>query len=98
MESAVCAVQAGPFKDQLLAAVNASILGENEALPTRQAIDELRAAAASAADPAERRDLTTLADVMDSAALSGEGYFGWADAYDAFYVKYAEGCGLEIAS
>jgi hypothetical protein len=96
--SAVCAVQAGPFKDYLLAAISASILEENEALPTRQAIDELRAAAASAADSAEARDLTALADAMDSAAMSGEGYLGWSDAYEAFYVKYAEGCGLEIAS
>ena len=96
--SAVCAALAGPFRDYLLAATGAAMLGENEALPTRQAIDELRAAAAGAADPGEEHDLTALADAMEPAAMSGDGYLGWSDAYEAFYVKYAEGCGLEIAN
>jgi hypothetical protein len=78
--------------------MTADIMGENSAVPTRAAIDAFRAVALSATDPVEKRDLTTLADAIDAATLSGGTFADWDPAYEAFYVKYATQCGMEIVN
>ena len=73
------------------------MVGDNEALPLRMAITEISMIAARDQDPTEKKDLTTLADALDTAALSGGGFTDWDPAFEAFHVKYAELCGQEIA-
>lgn len=87
--------QGGPVDDAADAAI-ATIEGENPAVPTRDAIDGFTAIAEHAAGE-EREDLLAVAEAMDDAAMSGEGYVGWSDAHNAFYVKYAEQCGRQLA-
>jgi hypothetical protein len=88
------------FTDATVAAIDfaaGKIDDPSEAVATRDAIVGTEQLAAGLTG-AEREDLLTLADVADKAALSGQGYAGWADALNAFYVKYAERCGQPIAS
>ena len=81
----------------LVDAASAAMAGDNEALPLRMAITEISMIAARDQDPTEKKDLTTLADALDTAALSGGGFTDWDPAFEAFHVKYAELCGQEIA-
>ena len=74
----------------------AAIRDENEASPTRDAISGFEELAGSVNEE-EAADLLTLASATNSAAMSGEVYVGWSAAYEAFYVKYAEACGAELA-
>jgi len=88
------------FTDASIAAIEAVsgvIADPSEAVATRDAIDATQELAARVSGD-ERDDLLTLAEATDAAAMSGEGYGGWVDAFDAFYVKYAEQCGEEIAN
>jgi hypothetical protein len=78
--------------------MTADIMDENSAVPTRVAIDAFRAAAAKATNPVEKSDLTTLANTIDAATLSGGSFADWDPAYEAFYVKYATQCGMEIVN
>ena len=103
-ESVICDFFAagGPnddFTDAAIAAIE-SAAGEipdpSEAVATRDAINGTKELAARVTAD-ERDDLLTLAEVTDTAAISGEGYTGWSDALNAFYVKYAEQCGQEVA-
>jgi hypothetical protein len=81
----------------LVDASGAAITGGNEALPVREAITEINLIATHDADPTEKKDLTTLANTLDSVALSGGDFTDWDPAFEAFYVKYAEPCGQQIA-
>jgi hypothetical protein len=81
----------------LVDAASAAMVGGNEALPLRKAITEITLIAAHDPDPTEKKDLTTLADALDTAALSGGGFADWDPAFEAFHVKYAERCGQQIA-
>lgn len=87
------------FADAAIAAIDfaaGKIDDPSEAVATRDAINGTKELAARASGD-ERDDLLTLAEATDTAAMSGQGYVGWADASNAFYVKYAEQCGQEIA-
>ena len=98
-ESVICDffAIAGP-NDDLAKAANAAISQQpGEAVATRHAIDSINKIA-ELASGVEKKDLLTLAGVLDNAALHGKGYAGWADAFKAFYVKYAGQCGAPIAS
>jgi hypothetical protein len=81
----------------LVDAAGAAMVGGNEALPLRRAITEISLIAARDQDPTEKKDLTTLADALDAAALSGGGFTVWDAAFEAFHVKYADPCGQQIA-
>ena len=81
----------------LVDAASAAMVGDNEALPLRMAITEISMIAARDQDPTEKKDLTTLADSLDTAALSGGGFTDWDPAFEAFHVKYADLCGQQIA-
>jgi hypothetical protein len=85
----------GPVDDARDAAI-AALNGENQAGPTRDAIEGFEDLA-SRASGEEQSDIDALAKAMDEAASSGEGYTGWSGAYDAFFVEYAELCGQEVA-
>lgn len=88
------------FTDASIAAiesVSGVIADPSEAVATRDAIDATQELAARVSGD-ERDDLLTLAEATDATVISGEGYGGWVDAFDAFYVKYAEQCGQEIAN
>jgi len=54
----------------LVDAAGAAMVRENEALPLRRAITEISLIAARDQDPTEKKDLTTLADALDAAALA----------------------------
>lgn len=66
--------------------------GENSAAATRDAINAIVALATKATNPAEKKDLTTLANAMDSAAMTGGSFSDWDPAFEAFHVKYGPGC------
>lgn len=97
-DSVICDffAQGGPGDDLTDAAI-ADIRGENSARPTREAIDGIEALA-DRADGEEQEDLLAFGNALDDAAISGEGFVGWTDAHNAFLVKYAEGCGVELAN
>ena len=97
VESVICEFLPATQK-HILEAVDAALLDENEARPTRAAIDATEALATRATNPTEKADLASLASAMDAAALSGEGYLGWSPSYEAFYVKYATQCGWPLAN
>ncbi len=87
--------EGGPV-DLTTEAVIGNLTGENVTATTRSAIagyEEL----AERATGDEREDLLAIADTMDAAELDGQGVMGWNDASEAFYVKYAEQCGFEVA-
>jgi hypothetical protein len=88
-------VVGGPV-DRTSDAVIENLQGGNPAQATREAITGYEEIAERASGE-ERDDLLALADAMDQAAMSGEGVNGWNAASEAFYVKYAEECGREIA-
>jgi hypothetical protein len=66
-------------------------MSDHEAESTRKAIDALTSLAGRASG-AEAEDLSTVADAMNDAALSGESYDVWSAAWDAFKAKYAVDC------
>jgi len=70
--------------------------GENSAAATRDAINAIEALATKATNPAEKKDLTTLANAMDSAAMTGGSFSDWDPAFEAFHVKYGPGCGQVV--
>ena len=83
----------GPAHDALVSAAAADMVGENPAVPLREAINAITALAAQDTDPTEKKDLTTLADTLDSVAMSGGGFAEWDPAFEAFIVKYSAQCG-----
>jgi hypothetical protein len=96
--SVICdAFAAGGPIDDLRDALIADMSGENPAVPTRDGIDGLEALAERASGD-EKQDLLVFASAVNDAAIAGEGTLGWNDAFEAFYVKYAEGCGQPIAT
>jgi hypothetical protein len=60
-------------------------------------VTETRLLASRASDPMEAEALNGLAAAITGAMLSGEHFAGWSDAYNTFYLRYAPGCGLEVA-
>jgi PBP1b-binding outer membrane lipoprotein LpoB len=97
-ESVVCEFFTGAASTYLHEAINADLVGDNSALPTREAIDAISALATKATDPVDKKDLTTLADAMDKAVMSGGDFADWDPACEAFFVKYATKCGQPIAN
>lgn len=97
-ESVVCDffTGTGGGKDIEAAAI-AAIQGKNEALPLRTGIDKVQVLADRATNTEEERDLRSLAGALDAIAMAGGGFADWDPAYEAFYVKYAPRCGIELA-
>jgi hypothetical protein len=63
---------------------------------TNNAINDIKALAARATNPTEKKDLTTLADTMDAAVMAGGSFSDWDPAFEAFHVKYGPGCGQVV--
>ncbi len=95
--SVICdAFAEGGSVDLTTDAVIGNLQGENIAATAREAISAYEDLAEQASG-AERDDLLAIAAAMDDAEINGAGVLGWNDASEAFYVKYAEQCGAEIA-
>jgi hypothetical protein len=87
--------EGGPV-DRTTDAVIENLEGQNPAQATREAITGYGEIAERASGE-ERDDLLALTRAMKTAEMSGEGVNGWNAASEAFYVKYAEQCGFEVA-
>lgn len=94
--SVVCDVF-GAAREHFIEAFNAEILGENAGPDLLNAGSDIRGVIARADNASEKEDITTLAHAFGIAAVSGGGWVEADDAYEPFFVKYAEQCGLEIA-
>jgi hypothetical protein len=93
--SVVCEFYPG-VETMVADAAGQSMSGGNAAAATRDAINAIQALAAKATDPTEKKDLTTLADTMDSAVMAGGSFSDWDPAFKAFHAKYGPQCGQVV--